>query len=88
MRPLAAPRRDGGTEGITELPRIVAKVLFGDEVLGDVPVFDVRERMSLSSASCCAPCGLGVGFSEVGLAIVPDDLKDGFVAPEVFSYST
>ena len=59
----------------------MAKILFGNEVFGDVPVADVRgeDEFEFGFVLMLA-AGFSVGFGEVGLAIVADDFEDGFVS--------
>jgi hypothetical protein len=67
-------------DGVPELPWLVAEILFGDEVFGDVPVFDVGGEDELElGLVLMLTAGIAVGLREVGLAIVADDFKEGFV---------
>ena len=80
-RPLAARAQGTGrADGIAELPWLVAEILFGDEVLRDVPGFEVRGEDQLEFGFVLVlAAGFAVGFGEVGLAVVADDFKEGFV---------
>ena len=87
--PLRGCATGGRAEGIAEFPWLVAEILLGDEVFGDVPVFDVGGEDQLQFGFVFLfLAGVVVGFGEIGLAVMADDFKQLLSAPVMFSYST
>ena len=82
----SAAQGAGGADGVAELPWLVAQILFGDEVFGDVPVLDVGGEDELEFGLVLVlAAGVAVGSGQVGLAVVADDFEDGLVgAGDVF----
>jgi hypothetical protein len=67
-------------ERVAELPRFVGEVLFGDEVFGEVPAFEVagEDQLALDGGFDDA-VALAVVDLEAGDAVVAGDFEDTFV---------
>src|SRR3981081_3823798 len=64
--------------GVTELPGAAGKILFSDEVFGDVPAFEVAGEDQFEFDLALLVVAV-VTTQEIGAAVVPHDVQQSFV---------